>query len=188
MSNGGIAGGDMAGGGGGDFIRVPRFILEDSPQLAKKLKGFEDAQERANEALALVGEAEAIPRLRAQVEQELNEAEEAHAHTRAECERLISEASEAARSKVEGADVTAKELVRQAEAKLAQAEASRLGAKTLENANKHDMEILVARKSEYDHKDEALQQRADALAKQEQELTGEKTRIAELRDLISKAL
>ena len=67
----GLSGGSMAGQSGGDHVRIPRFLIEDSPQLAKKMRDFEEAERRAKEAIAEVGPAEDIPRLRHEAKQEI---------------------------------------------------------------------------------------------------------------------
>ena len=44
----GLAASDMAGGSVSDMVQIPRYILEDSPLLGKKLQAFQDAEARAS--------------------------------------------------------------------------------------------------------------------------------------------
>ncbi len=187
MSNG-IAGGDMAGTRGGDHVNVPRFLLEDSPQLAKKIRDFEDLERRAAEATATIGDVGEIASIKGQAKQARDEADaelakqkEVTAHARAECERLISEATATASNGIAKAEIEAKRLTESAHAEMNEANAAMSEAQRLEQAAK-------AAQSDADVQKKFLQQKADALVDREQELTETKEQFARLRELIQKNL
>lgn len=180
----GIAGGDMAGQSGGDHLRVPRFLIEDSPVLAKKIRDFEDLQRRAAEAAATLGDVSEIGGIKAQAKKTREEADvelvkqkELTEHSRAECDRLIAEATATASRKVTEAQAAAQDLVAKADevsatANAKMAEARRVGQAATTAQNKVDAQA------------NELQQKADDLARREQELVEEKNKLAQLRDLI----
>jgi hypothetical protein len=183
MSNG-IAGGDMAGTRGSDNVSIPRFILEDSPKLARKIQDFEDLERRAAEATATIGDVGEIASIRGQAKQarddadaELAKQKELTEHSRVECERLISEATESASRKIAEAESTVQARVAVADGKLSVAnqEASAIAE------GKRSNEV---RAGALDNQEASLQQKADDLASREQELTETKERFAKLRELI----
>ena len=178
----------MAGTRGGDNVSIPRFILEDSPQLAKKIQDFEDLERRAAEATATIGGVGEIASIKGQAKQardeadaELAKAKELTAHARVECEGLISGATESAARKISEAEIAAKRMTESAHAEMNEANAAMTVAQKLEQAAK-------AAQSDVEAQAESLRQKADDLASREQELTGEKSKLAELRDLIQAAL
>ncbi len=163
-------------------------LLANPDLLQKRIDQLDAATAKAQAVIDRVGPIEDLEKVRAQADAELAKQKEITKEAHEECERLISEANEQATQIRERADVSASETVSKANSLAKQAEAISAGAKQEASVANREMTVLSARKSEYDHKDTALQQRADALDIQEQELTGEKTRLADLRDLIQKAL
>lgn len=163
-------------------------LLANPGLLQKRIDQLDAAQQKAQAVIDRVGPIEDLEKVRAQAEAELTKQKEITKEAHEECERLISEAGDSVHAKIASAQETANAMIAEAEQKLAQAEATSAGAKTEAAVANREREVVEARKSELDHKDTALQQRADALDIQEQELTGEKTRLADLRDLIQKAL
>lgn len=170
--------------GGGDLLA----LLQNPEAVKQRLEQLQAAELRAQEIVALAGEAARIPQLLAEAEASREETSETAGNAKIEAEALIEQAKTDAETIRESAREEASKTVAEANAIAKQAEAISAGAKTEASVANREKEVLAARKSEYDRKDEALQQRADALEIQEQELTGEKTRLADLRDLIQKAL
>lgn len=178
----------MAGTRGGDHVSVPRFLLEDSPQLAKKIQDFEDLERRAAEATATIGDVGEISSIKSQAkgardeaDAELAKQKEITAHARAECERLISEATATASKGIAKAEIDAKSMTESARAEMNEAnsamgEVQRLG------------QAAAAAQKHVDAQEESLQQKADDLASREQELTETKERFAKLRELIQQNL
>jgi len=187
MSNG-IAGGDMAGTRGGDNVSIPRFILEDSPKLAKKIQQFEDLQRRASEAAATIGDVDDIANIKAQAQQSRDEADALMVHASSECERLITEAAESARQTLVHAESKAEEIIANAK-KAAQAAATKMSeADAVMRESQQLAKAVAEAEKDVDAQANSLKQKADDLAGREQELTGEKARLAELRDLIQAKL
>lgn len=187
MSNG-IAGGDMAGTRGGDNVSIPRFILEDSPKLAKKIQDFEELERRAAEATVTIGDIGEISSIKGQAKEardeadaELARAKELTELARIECEGLVRDATATAARKISEAEIAAKSMTESAHAEMNEANAAMSEAHRLEQAAK-------AAQGEADTQAKFLQQKADALVSREQELTGEQSKLAELRDLIQAAL
>lgn len=163
-------------------------LLANPELLQKRIDQLDAATVKAQAVIDRVGPIEDLEKVRAQADAELAKQKEVTKEAHEECERLIAEAGVSAAQIVSKATAEAAETVDSAHSVAKQAEAMSAGAKNVSAAANREREVVEARKSELDHKDTALQQRADALDIQEQELTGEKTRLADLRDLIQKAL
>lgn len=116
----GISGGTMAGGGTG-MVSIPAYLLEDSPRLAKRLETLHAAEERAREAIALIGEANEIGGLRAQAAAERDEQDRLTAETRKHCEEITAKAKREAADIVNHARETAEGLIESAEKEAAAA-------------------------------------------------------------------
>ena len=187
MSNG-LSGGDMAGQAGGDFIRVPRSLIEDSPQLAKKIADFEDLQRRAQEAAAALGGISEIDSIKAQAKQARDEADTALAEALEKSEAVVSEAKSQAQLIVEKSTQDAGKLTTEAQNLHAAAAENSETAKGAIAAVESDKRANEARAGELDGRESSLQQKADALASREQELKGEFEKLAEVRGLIDNVL
>ena len=178
----------MAGTSGGDNVSIPRFILEDSPKLARKIQDFEDLERRAAEATATIGDVGEIASIRGQAKQarddadaELARAKELTALARVECEGLVSDATATAARKISEAEIAAKRMTESAHAEMNEANAAMTVAQKLEQTAK-------AAQSDAEAQTESLQQKADALVRREQELKETTEQFARLRDLIQQNL
>ena len=174
----------MAGTRGGDNVSIPRFLLEDSPQLAKKIQDFDDLERRAAEAAATIGDVGDIANIKSQAKQARDEADaelakqkELTENSRVECERLISEATATASRKVAEAEIAAKSMKESARAEMNEANSMLSQAEKLGQA-------AATAQSNVDAQEKSLQQKADDLAGREQELKETKEQFARLRTLI----
>lgn len=187
MSNG-LAGGDMAGNVGGDFVRVPRFLFEDSPQLAKKVADFEELQRKAQEAAAVIGDVSEIASIKEQAKQARAEADTAMVDALAKSEAIVAEANGQAKLIVDKATQEAFRTVSDANSIGEAAEKNAATANSAIAAVESDKRANEARAGELDGQKASLQQKADALASREQELKGEFEKLAEVRGLIDNVL
>ena len=187
MSNG-LAGGDMAGNVAGDFIRVPRSLIEDSPQLAKKIADFEDLQRRAQEAAATIGDVNEIGSIKAQAKQARDEADTVLAEAVEKSKFIVEEANGQALGIVDNATQDAHRAITEANNVAAEAEKNAAAANSAVAAVESDKRANEARAGELDGQKASLQQQADALASREQELKGEFEKLAEVRGLIDNVL
>jgi cell division septum initiation protein DivIVA len=187
MSNG-LAGGDMAGNVGGDFVRVPRFLFEDSPQLAKKVADFEELQRKAQEAAAVIGDVSEIASIKEQAKQARDEADTALAEALEKGNSIVEEAKSQAQLIVEKSTQEAGKLTTEAQNLHASAAENSEAAKSAVAAVESDKRANEARAGELDGQKASLQQKADALASREQELKGEFEKLAEVRGLIDNVL
>ena len=187
MSNG-LSGGDMAGQVGGDFIRVPRSLIEDSPQLAKKIQDFEDLQRKAREAAAVLGDISEIGSIKAQAKQSREEADIVLVEAMAKSNVIEENAKNDAFNKIVSAQETSEAMIAEADAKLAVAGGKLAVANSTVAAVESDKRANEARAGELDNRKASLQQKADALASREQELKGEFEKLAEVRGLIDNVL
>jgi cell division septum initiation protein DivIVA len=178
----------MAGNVGGDFVRVPRFLFEDSPQLAKKVADFEELQRKAQEAAATIGAVEEIGIIKEQAKQARDEADTALAEALEKSEALVAEAKNQAQLIVEKSTQDAGKLTVEAQNLHAAAAENSEVAKGAIAAVESDKRANEARAGELDGQKASLQQKADALASREQELKGEFEKLAEVRGLIDNVL
>ncbi|KKN76751.1 hypothetical protein LCGC14_0367220 [marine sediment metagenome] len=184
----GIAGGDMAGARGSGTVTLPAYLLEDSPRLAKRLETLQAAEERAKEAIALIGEANEIGQLRAQAAAERDEQDRLTADTREECEELLANAERQAANIVNQAQDKAEGLTESAE---------KAAAATRESVGNSDRARIDARlaidelnvqKAAQDKEREALNTLQVDLHQREQLLLDEKSKLATVREQIDTIL
>lgn len=183
-----ISGGDMAGARGAGMVTIPAYILEDSPRLAKKLDDLKAAEERAKDAISLIGEANEIGQLRAQAAAERDEQDRITARTRNECEELVAQAESQATDLVDRARETAEGLLLRAqetEARSQQsaADASKVIAQAAEtHADLQGREVALMAERE------ALNKLQLDLHEREQLLLDEKSTLATVRERITEIL
>ena len=178
----------MAGHAGGDFVRVPRFLFEDSPQLAKKVADFEELQRKAQEAAATIGAVEEIGSIKEQAKQARDEADTALAEALEKSDAIVAEAKGQAQLIVDKSTQDAYKLTTEAQNLHASAAENSETAKGAIAAVESDKRANEARAGELDGQKASLQQQADALASREQELKGEFEKLAEVRGLIDNVL
>ena len=187
MSNG-LAAGDMSGRPASDMVKIPRFLLEDSPLLGKKLQEFQAAEARARDAIALVGKAEEIGQLRSQAAAERDAADAASAETKEECARLISDAIAQAEDLVNEARNQADELIVGAETKLGAAQRIEENAQQITQKAQEVSRTQVAVGEALDRRTESLSVRETDLGEQQQLLLQEKSKLATVREQIDTIL
>ncbi len=182
----GIAGAGMSGNS--DSVAIPRFVLEDSPKLAKKLKEFEAAQAAAIAATQLVGSAEEILNLRVQVDRELADANATSAKARQEADEVKSVAIAEAARRVTEAELTAKDMRERAKKTLEEAESVMATADSVMSESGIATKAAVALGEQLKAKDQLLQQRAADLDTREQELKENTAKLANLGEHIRDVL
>jgi len=163
-------------------------LLADPTRLQAKIDSLKAAEDSAREQIELAGPASEILSIRAEIEAHVTEAAAQEQHARDECERLIAEAGDASREIRNNAkEQVAKEV--------AEAESRNAGAKlALEKAEgamasvEREKQALQVREDELGDAEATLQQKAEELVSREHELTGEKARLAEVRDAITAVL
>jgi hypothetical protein len=170
------------------MVQIPRYILEDSPLLGKKLQAFQDAETRAKEAIALVGQAEEIGQLRSQAVAERNAADAASAETKEECAKLISNAIGQAEDLVNEARTQADELILGAETKLGRAQRVEENAQQMMGAAQEANRTHVAVGEALDRRSEGLDAREASVEEQQQQLLKEKSKLATVREQIDSIL
>jgi len=178
----------MTGQAGGDFIRVPRSLIEDSPQLAKKIQDFEDLQRKAQEAATVLGDINEIGSIKAQAKQAREEADTALAEALEKSNATEENAKNVAFKKIASAQETAAVMIAEADAKLAVAGGKLAEANEVSAAAQEEALLVRSIQNDVDAKGTSLQQKADALASREQELKGEFEKLAEVRGLIDNVL
>lgn len=177
----------MGGSGmtaGGDEVRIPRFVLEDSPKLAKKLKQFEDQQQKAKEAAAVLGDVNEIGSIKAQAKQAREEADKNLAAANEECERLISEANEAAERIIDKATQEANRLTGEAQLKMDDADSVKAEADKVRSQASQDAGNVAQIAKAAEAKEENLQKRAADLDARELSVQKEKEQLAKLSEHI----
>jgi chromosome segregation ATPase len=181
------AGSGIAGNTGSSSFAALE-LLADPAKLQSKIDSLKAAEDAAREQITLAGPASEILQIREEIDGLKELAEDNYNGAKADAEALMSKAREDAAQIISKAHTEAAEAVEDANKVVEQAEAISSGAKTEHNAAVREREVVEARKSEQDHRDETLQQKADALDAREQELEGEKAKLTEARELIQKAL
>jgi chromosome segregation ATPase len=183
----GISGGTMAGGKSG-MVTLPAYILEDSPRLAKRLDDLRQAEERAKEAIALIGEASQIEQLRAQAAAERDEQDRLTAETRKHCEKITADAKREAADRVAKAQEEAAVLLESAHAQTVTAEEARVQASKViaEAAQTHT--DLQGREVSLLQERESLNKLQLDLHEREQLLLDEKSKLATVREQIDTIL
>jgi cell division septum initiation protein DivIVA len=184
MSNG-LAGGDMAGNVGSDFVRVPRFLFEDSPQLAKKVADFEELQSKAQEAAAVIGDVSEIGIIKEQAKQARAEADTALAEALEKSEAIVEEAKTQAQLIVEKSTQEADALTAEAQSLHDREKLALTRAESTVAAVESEKRTNEARAGELDGREASLQQKADALDTRANELKGKEDQLVKVRELIN---
>jgi cell division septum initiation protein DivIVA len=177
----------MAGGKSG-MVTIPAYLLEDSPRLTKRLDDLRAAEERAKDAISLIGEANEIGQLRAQAAAERDEQDRLTADTRKECEELLANAERQAANIVNQAQDKAEGLTESAE-KAAAATRGIIG-----NSDRARIDARLAidelnvQKAAQEKERESLNKLQVDLHEREQLLLEEKSKLATVREQIGTIL
>ncbi len=172
----------------GDTVNIPRFLLEDSPVLAQRIKKFEGARDKALAAVALAGKAENIASLEEKASAELDKQEQITRDACAESERLIAGATAEAARITERAQSKAEQLTGAVNQKLSEAEQQRSDAAEIRKKENGKAEQVASQQAAVDAKEQSLNQRAAELDQRVQELVTEKAKFADLGEHIKSAL
>ena len=183
-----MAGGDMSGGSDAGMVHIPQYILDESPTLAKRLKNFQEAEDRAKKATELIGTAEEIAQLRDQAKVERDAADEASAETKEVCAKLVSEAIAEAEDIVEEARSQASDMTTSAENKLGIAQQIEDSAQLRAREAKRVEEAQNSVRNELDRRHIALELRSVELEEKQQQLLQEKSKLATVREQIESIL
>jgi len=181
------AGSGIAGNTGSSSFAALE-LLADPVRLQSKIDSLKAAEDAAREQITLAGPASEIMKIRGEIDGLKELAEDNYNGAKADAEALMSQARDDAAQIISKAQAEAAEAVEDAKKVVEQADAISSGAKTEHSAAVREREVVEARKSEQDHREVTLQQKADALDTRAQELEGEKVELAEVRELIQKAL
>lgn len=184
----GIAGEGMTRGGGGDNVSIPRFILEESPTLAKKFKDFEEAEERARKATEHIGSAEEVVQLRVQVDKELSDANAVSAQARTDAQETKSVSIAEAARRVTEAEITSKKMRERAEEVFREATKVKADADSLMKESGAAATVMATTMKANESKEQQLQQRAADLDTREQELKENTARLTNLGEHIRNVL
>jgi chromosome segregation ATPase len=163
-------------------------LLANPDLLQKRLDQLENAQKAAQAVIDRAGPIEDIERARVEIEDLKAKAEAQEQHAREECERLISEAGDAAGEITRKAQEQANKLVAEAESRNSGAKLALERAEGAMAAVESKERALQVRVDELGDAEANLQQKAEELASRENELIGEKARLAEVRDAINSVL
>lgn len=163
-------------------------LLADPTKLQARLDQLKRAEDSAKEQIALAGSASEIVQLRAEIEQLHQQAKDAVANAQVEGEAIITEANQEAANVVADAEAEASQIKQAAEDEKQRADTMLSDARAEATAVSRDRNALSARTTQCDQHEKQLQQRADALDIQEQELTEEKSKLARVRELISQVV
>ena len=180
------AGAGLAGGQSQSFAALE--LLANPSQLQAKIDQLKDAENSAREQIALAGPASEILSIRAAIDEDQAAAQQAVDTALDQAENITSEAKNQAELIVEKATQEANRLTSEAESRN---EGAKLALNRAENdiaAVESEKRALQVRKDELDDVEATLHQRADELASREQELAGDRSRLATARDAINAAL
>jgi cell division septum initiation protein DivIVA len=180
------AGAGLAGGQSQSFAALE--LLANPSQLQAKLDQLKSAEESAREQIALAGPASEILKIRAEIEDDQKAAQGGVDAALDQAENITSEAKNQAELIVEKATQEANRLTDEAASRN---EGAKLALNRAENAMaavESEKRALQVREDELGDVETSLHQRADELASREQELAGDRSRLATARDAISAAL
>jgi len=171
-----------------EMVQIPQYVLDDSPILQEKLKQYQEAETRANKAIALVGTAEEVQQLRIQVKQELDLATVATADTRAQCELRLSEARDRADKILSDANHEALNVTAVADDLTGASQAMHEAASMkLQNARKLEAEVNDRAKL-LDTREIQLANQSEELKQTTEQLLQEKSALVTVREEIDKIL
>jgi hypothetical protein len=181
-----MSGAGIAASSGQSFDALE--LLADPQRLKSKIDQLKAAEESAREQIALAGPASEILKIRAEIEDDQKAAQGAVDAALDQAESIASEAKTQAELIVEKATQEANKLIDEAASRN---EGAKLALSRAENAMaavESEKRALQVREDELGEAETLLHQKADALASREQELAGDRSRLATARDAINAAL
>jgi len=181
------AGSGIAGNQGSSSFAALE-LLADPTRLQNKIDQLKAAEESAREQITLAGPASEILSIRAAIEEDQNAAQEAVNDALGQAEAIVSEAKSQAELIVEKATQEADRMTSEAASRNNSAKLALDKAQDSIAAVESEKRALQVREDELGDVEATLQQKAEELTSRGNELTGEKARLAEVRDAISAVL
>ncbi len=172
----------------GEMVSLPRYLLEESPALAKKIQEFDDAQVRAAEAIALIGAADEIQGLLEQAKTERDAVDVASAAVRKNNIQTIATAEAEAADIREDAQRLFDEKILSAESKLESARRVEESAQLKMNEAQAAEAVATAREINQERERLRLAARNDELEALSTQLLKEKSALATVREQIGEVL
>lgn len=180
------AGAGIAGNQSQSFAALE--LLADPTRLQSKIDSLKAAEGSAREQIALAGPASEILSIRAAIDEDQKAAQQAVDDALDQAQSLVDEAKNQAELIVEKAQQEANTLTEQAASRNEGAKLALNRAESAMAAVESEKGALQVREDELGDVEASLHQKADELASREQELAGEKARLAKARDAINAAL
>ena len=172
----------------GEMVSLPRYLLEESPALAKKIQEFDDAQVRAAEAIALIGAADEIQGLLEQAKTERDAVDVASAAVRKNNIETIATAEAEAADILATAGREYDEKILSAESKLESARRVEESAQLKMNEAQAAEAVATAREINQERERLRLAARNDELEALSTQLLKEKSALATVREQIGAVL
>jgi chromosome segregation ATPase len=180
------AGAGIAGGQSQSFAALE--LLANPTALQERINSLRAAEDSAKEQIALVGPANEILSMRSEIDSLKQAAEDALKQAHLDADALVSVASSDAALIRERAKEEAAKTVEDANSIAQDAEARRAQAAENVAVVERELTALRTRESELDEREAALQQKAEDVDRLQNELKGDRARLATARDAIEAAL
>lgn len=181
------AGAGIAGGQGQQSMAALELLAHPG-KLQARIASFKAAEEAAREQIALAGPASEIVQIRGEIDALKEEAQKLLDDAMNEADEIVAAAGTTASEMVADAEADASSIAQATAEAVERAEARVSGIKTHETAVQRQIEVANLRAAELDRVESTLQQKADDLGTREQELDGEREKLAEVRELINHTL
>ena len=169
---------------GGDLLE----LLRNPEAVQKRVEQLEAVESKANAAVALVGPAEEIPRLREAAQRADREAGAALSEAKRQAESLVEEAEQKARDIVADAEAEKSQIELAAFETKGEADAVRAEAEEDRRGVAEGAAEVVRNRNEITSVQNALDQRAADLDSEQNQLLQEKSKLATVREQIDQFL
>ena len=163
-------------------------LMADPEKLKERIAQLKAAEESANEVIALAGPASEILSMREEIDSLKAQAEETVQSAREQAFSIVTDAEQQAQSIVEAAQHEAGRTVEEANSIAVEAQEQAVEARNAQASLQRDRDELDAAVRQNKAQEESLQQIAATLAEREQELEGEKSKLAAVRVAINNVL
>jgi len=163
-------------------------VLENPELFKKRLEQLQETERKTQAVVDLAGPADEIVRMRKEIEADKEAAEVALSDALDQAEAIAAEAKGQAQLIVDKGTQEANRLTSEAESLRNSAAENSAAANSAVAAVEADKRANDTRAGELDGREASLQQQADALASREQELSGEKDKLTQVRDLINEVI
>lgn len=163
-------------------------LMADPERLKERIAQLKAAEDSANEVIALAGPASEILSMREQIDSLHAQAEETVDKAKEHAFPIVTDAEEQAQLIVEKAQQEAGRTVEEANSIAVDAQEQAVKARNAQAELQRDRDELAAAERQNKAQEESLQQIAAKLAEREQELEGEKSKLAAVRVAINNVL